>query len=89
MISGTPSFDLEFDLEGKMKVKCHGYVSCSGRLSIVLDNFGMPAYVILEKNSNIASFDFKFDLKYDLEKTKMKVIHVFSILNLTIGRRVN
>ena len=46
-ISGTPSFELEFDLKVKWQGKDHGWLRCSGKLAVVWDHFVIPANVIL------------------------------------------
>ena len=60
-ISGTPSFDIEFVLEGQMQGQSHDPVSYLLRLAIVGDHFGARADVI--SGSYPVSFDIEFDLE--------------------------
>ena len=46
MISGTLSFDMEFDLEGQMPVERHGCLTCPGVLAVICNYFGSHADVI-------------------------------------------
>ena len=66
-ISDTPSFDLEFDLEGlvpgrqmPIQVKGHGCAGCPRRLAVACDHFGTRADVI-STISGTLSFDLEFD----------------------------
>ena len=80
-MSVTPSFDLE----GQMAVKRHGCVSClcSGKLVIILDNFRTRADVTSGRYPVPCPLTSNLTFKMILE-IKIKVIFVFSVLNLTL-----